>query len=339
MLSGFSFCPGQVSANDYSRLIDFILLADRRGPLKAFSDFDQALDDDSRHYLSDYFNNNPSLLKKIRADLGGGTFRWRINRFESRYAFVPEQREEYAALFEAYCREVIHYILDQTGLPDPYREIQTLKIARPAIAGQGITAFIVHNLVEQFLADCTFPGRKSKRIKIKLKGTVFVGEVGSYISEIQVKKDGRFEFSRNDYTIWQNSAENPYTALMVPAEETLHILLRGYTEQAIDDQIKSANIDRIHDLEQIAGELTAVEEAIVGGLVHALLPNFILVHIPDFDTAWIEQDRQEKLNLQQYRYLKRGIEVVETRGLKTALNLYMRDPPAFKEQLLAAEEF
>ena len=173
LLSGFSLFTGQVSANDYSRLIDFILLADQRRPLRAFSDFDDTLDDDSRDYLSDYFNDNPSLLKKIRKDLGGSKLRWRIARFESRYAFVPEQREEYAALFESYCRDVIRYILDQTSLPDPYREIQTLKNPRPEIPEQGITAFIVHNLVEQFLADCTFSGQKNKRIKIRLKGTVF----------------------------------------------------------------------------------------------------------------------------------------------------------------------
>jgi len=339
LLGGSLFCTGQVSANDYSRLIGFILLEDQREPLRPFSEFDEAFDGDGRDYLSDYFNEHPSLLKKIREDLGGDDFRWRVARFESRYAFVPEQREEYAALFESYCRDVIRYILDQTRLPDPYRQIQTLKDQRPDIRGQGITAFIVHNLVEQFLAECTFSGRQKKRIRIKLKGTVFVGEVGSYISEIQVKKDGRFEFSRNDYTIWQNSAENPYTALMVPAEETLHILLRDFTQQAISRQVKSRNIDRMDDLEQIALELTAVEEAIVGGLVHKLLPQFLLVHFPGFDGSWVEQDRQEKLKFQQYRYLKRGIEVVEARGIDTAINLYMQDPLAFKELLLAAEIF
>ena len=339
VLGGFWFCPGQVAANDYSRLIDFILLEDQRGPLHAFSDFDEDLNDDSRGYLSDYFNDHPSLLKKIREDLGSDDFRWRIARFESRYAFVPEQRKEYAALFESYCRDVIRYILEQTDLPDPYRQIQTLKAGRPEIPGEGITAFIVHNLVEQFLADCTFSARQNKRIRVKLKGTVFVGEVGSYISEIQVKKDGRLEFSRNDYTIWQNSAENPFTTLMVPAEETLHILLRGYTEQAIDNQIKIENIDSIHDLERIAGEFTAVEEAIVGGLVYTLLPRFLLEHIPDFDASWIEQDRQAKLKFLQYRYLRRGIEVVEARGFESAIELYMQDPRVFKELLLASEIF
>ena len=339
LLGSFSFYPGRAWANDYSRLIEFILLEDQRGPLHPFSDFDETFDDDSHHHISDYFKNNPSLLRKIGKDLGDGNFRWRIDRFESRYAFIPEQRQEYAALFESYCKDVIGYILDQTNLPDPYQQIQTLKDERPEIPEQGITAFIVHNLVEEFLADCTFSGQKRKRVKIKLKGTVFVGEVGSYISEIHLKKDGRFEFSRNEYTIWQNSAENPYTALMVPAEETLHILLRRFTERAINDQIKTKNIDSIHGLEQIALELTALEEAIVGGLVYNLLPQFLTENIQSFDASWIEQDRKEKLNFQQYRYLNRGIEVVKTQGFKTAINLYMQDPLAFKELLLAPEIF
>ena len=339
LTAGFWTCADCASANEYSRLVEFILLEDKLTPLYSFSDFDENFDDDGYHHILEYFNNHPALIKKIRKDLGYTKLHWKIDSFETRLAFIPEKRQEYAVLFESYCKDVIRYILDETNFPNPYQKIKTLVDDNPKIPEEGITAFIVHNLAEEFLADCIFSGQKKKRVKIKLKGTVFVGEVGSYISEIHLEEDGHFEFSRNEYTIWQNSAENPYTALMVPAEETLHILLRRFTERAINDQIITKNISSIDDLEQIAQEFTAVEEAIVGGLVYNLLPRFLLDNFTDFDYSWIEQDRQDKINFQKYCYLKRGIEVVENQGLKNAINLYMLDPLAFKELLLAFEIF
>ena len=56
---------------------------------------------------------------------------------------------------------------------------------------------------------------------------------------LEIKKDGTIEFERNNYTIWQNSAQLPYNALIVPIEETLHIALRPHTEKAIQDELKN----------------------------------------------------------------------------------------------------
>jgi hypothetical protein len=143
-------------------------------------------------------------------------------------------------------------------------------------------------------------------------------------------------FTKNKYTIWQNNAKNPYTALMVPVEETLHITLRDYTENAIRQKLvsTSASMDESGEVSRIVEEWIAVEEAIAGGLVHGLLPEFLSNSIKTFQSDWIESDLATKSTMKRYRYLKKGIQVVKKLGIQRSVHMYRESPQAFRDLLI-----
>jgi hypothetical protein len=169
-----------------------------------------------------------------------------------------------------------------------------------------------------------------------LRGTQFIGEIGSYSSMLDIKKDGTIEFVRNNYTIWQNSAQLPYNALIVPIEETFHIALRPHTERAIRNEIKSSAVVRINDVEQIVEQWVAVEEALVGGLVDEFFPKIAGRYFDNFPSVEIKRGVEAKLRIKKYRHLLEGIRVVENTGYQAAVDLYTRNPNKLKEMLIKA---
>ncbi|NIS15920.1 MAG: hypothetical protein GWN55_09870, partial [Phycisphaerae bacterium] len=133
---------------------------------------------------------------------------------------------------------------------------------------------------------------------------------------------------------WQNSAANPYTALMVPAEETLHIALRGYTESAIRKAVEQSHQRSLKSVEKIVEDWMAVEEAIVGGIVYRLFPSILEERIEDLPPSRIEMDLIAKSQFEKYRHLEKGITVVEEIGYREAIRMYSKDPAAFRDLLL-----
>jgi hypothetical protein len=322
------------SQRDYSRLVELIKTDDLSAPLYAFNDFEEDFDEDTHRASIKFLNGHTALIKKIQKDLRVKGLKWRLDKLVYRMVFVPEKRKEYATLFETYCSDVIEYTLAETKLSNPYQTLQTLVEGRPEVADEGVTVFLVHNLAKEYVARYTFINRERKKVVIELKGTVFSGKVGSYTTNIFMDENGEFRFIRDDYTIWQNSAKNPYTVLMVPVEETLHIALRTHTERAIKDQLELKPVQGLRDVERIADDWIAVEEAIVGGLVHAMLPQFLEERIHNLPNSLIDEDIESKMEFDQYRYLRKGIEVVESMGCKKVVKLYKEDPMEFKELLI-----
>jgi len=322
------------SQGDYSRLVEFIKIEDKAAPLYVFNDFEEDFDEDSHRASMAFLNKNPALVRKIQKDLDREALRWRLDKISYRLVFVPEKRKEYATLFEAYCNQVINYTLDKTELSNPYQNIQTLLEERPEISNNGVTAFLVHNLAKEYIARYAFANKTHKKVLIKLKGTVFSGKLGSYTSTISVNENGMLDFVRDDYTIWQNSAGNPYTALTVPVEETLHITLREHTERAIKEGVESKSFHSIAEIERVVDDWMAVEEAIVGGLTHCLLPGFLTKHVKNLTRSLVKEDMESKVKFEQYRHLKNGIELVETMGCKNAIQMYTADPVEFKQLLI-----
>ncbi len=325
---------GLAFPNDYTRLVDLIELEDKEKPLYVFSDFEREFDEDSHEANLDYFNQHPELIERIRKELGGEEIRWRLDTLMHRLLFVPETRKEYATIFENYCKHVTGYVLDKTNLNNPYRKLQTLDRESPIIGGNGITVFLVHNLAKEFLTKYIFSNKRRKKVKINLRSTVFLGTVGSYTTKVYLGDNGKLEFIRDNYTIWQNSAKNPYTALTVPVEETLHIGLREHTERAIRERVELSSVKDLEEVESIAEDSIAIEEAIVGGLVHALLPDFVNRYVPILPYSLIEEDMRSKGELKQYRHLKKGIQIVESIGYENALKMYSNDPMEFRKLLM-----
>jgi hypothetical protein len=323
------------SSKNYARLVELIKLEDREGPFLAFSDFDESLDQDLHRANMEYFNQNPDIVRKIKADLDNQSIQWRLENISHRLLYVPETRKEYAALFESYCNNVIDNILRLTEFDNPYTKIHTLGIKKPDNSyTKGIHAFIVHDLAKEYVATYVFSNEDQKEIAIELTGKVLLNEVGSFSSHIYLNENGSFELTRDRHTIWQNNAKNPYTALMSPVEETLHIALRRYTEKVIKDKIENDAVKTIPEVESIVEDWISVEEAIVGGLVYDLLPSIVEKHIHNLPDSFIESDIETKSGFKKYRYLRKGIKIVERLGYIKSIKMYQDDPTAFRDLLI-----
>jgi hypothetical protein len=336
-LASFFFSHGADAdlKTDYSRLVEFIEIEDKQQPLHVFRDFENELDEESHRAALDQLNRYPDLIQRIKNDLGGKSLRWRLADFEYRLLFVPEKRPEYAALYESYCQDVIHDLLDMTNLKNPYKEIRTLTGEESEISeSPGLDAFLVHNLVKEFSGTYVFFNKKQKKIKIRLKGKIFSGEVGFYSSNLTVNGEGAFEFVNDSYTIWQNSSKNPYTTLMVPIEETLHVLLREYTQQAIIETLEKESIHDLKGARRIAADWISVEEAVVGGLVYSLMPKILNNYLDAIPVGIIQKDLETKYQIEKYRHLKKGIEIVVELGYQKALKMYKADPNSLRELLI-----
>jgi len=321
---------------NYTRLFELIRLKDRTQPLYVFNDFKEEFDAASHRATRQYFKEHPGLIQRIKAKLEGGTLRWRLRNLKHRLLFVPESRTEYAEIYKNYCLDVIHAILDKTGFDNPYDSIQTLNHSQPVRheKNAGVTAYIVHNLAKEYVGTYIFSNQTDKRVKIELKGKLYSGDVGSYTSTLTMNANGTIKFLKDKYTIWQNSAANPFTTLMVPAEETLHITLRDATESAIKKTVERRHRRSLKSVEKIVEDWMAVEEAIVGGIVYRLLPNILEKRITDLSLSYIEMDISAKSQFEKYRHLEKGISIVEEIGHAEAIRMYSKDPSAFRDLLL-----
>ena len=315
---------------DYSRLVELIKMRDKEEPFYIFNKFEDNLYGSSCKTAVEYFNAHPGIVKKLKSDLEGREIKWEVKEYKQRLLFVPETRKEYSDLYENYCNHVVKYILNKTKLNNPYIRIQTLGDEQPdLINNKKITAFLVHNLAQEFNATFVFFNQNSKKIKVELNGRIILGEVGSYSSFITFMDNGGFKFTRNNFTVWQNSAENPYTALMTPVEETLHILLRENTERMIKEKIDQISVKNMQNVQNIADEWISVEEAVVGGLVYVLFQDFAKQYLCNLPASLIDEDIETKYSFCKYKYLKKGISLVKSLGYEEAIRMYREKTKEF----------
>ncbi len=336
LLSGLAAHASSPDAEeDYVQLFRYISEHSMEGPLYPFAEFHSDFDMQNHRANLTYFKNNPELIGKIKKDLNDDQIKWKLEEQKQRFLFVPEKRDQYEKLYESYCKELVHHILEQTNLENPYKMIVSLHEEKPEIPSDGVTAFLIHNLAKESVTKYIFSSDKSDKTSVmQLRGTDFVGQVGSFTTNIYPKSDGTFEFVRDTFTIWQNNARNPYTALMVPAEETLHILLREYTERAILKDLQQHSELNNDNIQMIANNWLAVEEAIVGGLVRAIVPSFLEQYTGDVSLSTIRQDIETKKKYEKYCYLGQGIQLVEQMGIEKAIGMYSKDPSVVKTALV-----
>ncbi|MEW6441236.1 MAG: hypothetical protein AB1640_09925 [bacterium] len=302
-------------------------------PLLPFSDYEKGLDEATHKANIAYINGHPELVRSIQKDLGSNDLEWKLDSFRSRLLFVPERNREYALAFENYCRGVIEFVLQKTNLANPYDKIETLQREKPEIPDQGMTVFLVRNLAEEHLGRYVFSDRARKSVAIELSCNDFTGVLGSYTTNLCIREDGRFEFEANHYMVWQTSAKNPYTLLTVPVEETLHLALRPYTQEAIRKQIHKEGVRDIKGAKRVVQEWMEVEEAVVGGLVRAFVPLYLEGQI---SPALIQQDVSSKAGLQAYKLLERGVDLTRSIGCEKLIEIYARDPEAVRQTLAGA---
>jgi hypothetical protein len=320
---------------DYSRLVEFLNLQQQEeSPLYAFNTFEDDVTPDSPQTDLRFFNEHPTLVRNIRNDLGNGSIQWRLEHSRHRLLFVPETREAFARLFEGYCRDVIDYILRKTDLENPYVTIETLLREKPDLSQSGVHVFLVHNLAKEVVGTYVFSNPIRESIMIEISRKTFLGEVGSYTTNIRFRPSGEPEFLWDSFTVWQTTAKNPFAVLCVPVEETLHIALRDHTHRVIQQHLDPEEMKDAAAPEAVVDDWMAVEEALVGGVTYALLPSFLKrtsVEIPD---SLIEEEIDSRTQFSQYRHLRNAIEAVHRVGYKNAIRMYQDHPENFRELLL-----
>ncbi len=328
-----------MNAPDYSRLLSFIEMQDLQGPLVAFGaaekDFDRQLNRENIAYL----NRDKALLQRIQSQLKGEVLKWQLSTSLKQLLVVPENRDEYAQLFEQYCKTAVGYLIDRIHMPNPYNQIATLKGPLPSLPApqvpKGITAYLVHNLVDEYIEEYLFFGQNDDqtKIKIKLSNREFDGKIGCYTSRLKIGANNHFEFIREPYTLWQNSAENPLNVLIVPIEETLHILMRPFTEAAMQVDLVQSKPNRLNEVQHIVDEWMAVEEAIVGGVVSQVMPDILARFINQESVGQLTDALAQREEHPQYRLLNQAIQVVMNMGVDEALAVYRNNPQDFKHML------
>lgn len=303
-------------------------------PRYAFGNFDTSFDPKIHEKNLEYLKTHPALLEKIRTDLGSLEFQWRLKSLSHRLLYTAESRAEYIDQFESYCKKVIEEVLSDLELPNPYASIVTLTSESPSLdTVHGFNAYIVRDLAKEYQATYEFSNTSDEKIVIKLSGRYATGEVGAYSSLLTIDKDGKIQFAHDTYTIWQNSAKNPYTVLMTPVEETLHFLLRESTEAAIMRTVKLRGDCSRKETEKIVNDWISVEEAIVGGLVYYLLPPILEKQVGPLPESLISSDIRTKEKFIKYKKLGQGIRLVGTKGTKACVELYLENPEAIRDLL------
>jgi hypothetical protein len=320
----------------FHNLLSSLDVAGRSTEFIAFSDF--AADSKRADHSAglEFLSSRPDLIDRIRDDLGSKEIRWQLEGLSFRLLYVPENREKVAGLFIDYCRETIDDLLERTGLSNPYSSISTLRnTASIETDDQGIKAVIVQDLAREYVARYQFSGDSDKRVEIGLSGRQTINEVGSYTSYLQYsEKNGDWRFLRDRQTVWKSVSANPYTVLMTPLEETLHIALRKHTEKAILAAVTARpETPSSEEIQEVVEEWLAVEEAIVGGLVYSLVPDVVIRRIPDLPREWIQADLDTKANFPKYRFLPRAIKMVQGHGIKQCILDYEQDPVATRDLL------
>jgi hypothetical protein len=323
----------------FENLLDFIRMEERQDPLVEFIQTSEGLDADLSLENRRFISQNEALLEDIRTELNSSTLSWKLRQATTRLMVVPETHPDYAALFERYCHAVIDHVLQKTRLPNPYQAITTLD-GHPASPTQsvdaGITAYLVHNIADVYSEEYEFFApidTDDRSIRITLDNRTYRGEIGSYSSYLVIDENRQYRFEHNPYTLWRNSAEDPLNVLIAPIEETLHIALRGATEAAIKSRLTEQPPSTRADMEAVVEEWLAVEEAAVGGLVSALLPEILDRFLEGDSTADVMRTLSKRHAFDKYRYLDQGIEVVNALGLQSAIAIYLEQTCNFKTLL------
>ena len=114
--------------------------------------------------------------------------------------------------------------------------------------------------------------------------------------------------------------------------------MRKYTEEAIKREIEKKSVKNLKEVEKIARSWLSVEEAIVGGLVHFMLPDFLAKYSNGLSESLIEEDLEVKSEFSQYKFLRRGLRIVDTLGPEKALEIYCEDPVTFRKMLFSKSE-
>jgi hypothetical protein len=281
----------------------------------------------------------PGLMEHLKARLGADdpiTLDLREIKVDLKY--VPETRTHLAHAYKTYCRQAIAHTCKMAQVPSFYKGVFIPKSANPEIAtGDGVSAFVVHRLAKAYKAICEFSSGGDKgSVKFKVSGAIYSTHLGAVEMDVEGLPDGSYRIQRRNYTIWQDHSDNIYTLLQIPVEETLHYLMGRHTDRQLRHQLLQNEVRQTAQVQELANDWMAVEEAIVGGLVEQLLPALIRRHELVLDAGDMQRSAEAKAGLPQYRYRDVGLRLVASMGAQAAIKMYQENPLAFRNQLTQA---
>lgn len=313
-------------------LIDYPPL---EGPRMVLKEFALEGDDEIKARILSDLVQRPELLARIRTKVPfGRQLTLSIDKLTIRLLYIPETREVFRHLYGDYCRRAIALLLEKMGGQDIYRTLTWPRTERPEIpGGEGITAFLVHRLAKEYVAECTFGAPTGETARYRLKGSFESDHLGAVDLMIESPRTGEFTLQRKNVSIWQNRTDNLYTLMAIPLEETLHYLIGEETDRIILAELKTNSYRRVDEVRKLANDWLAIEEALVGGLVRPLVRDYTQRHGIDLDATLMERSLADKEGLSQYRHREAGIRLVDHLGYLESVKMYRRDPLEFQRRL------
>jgi hypothetical protein len=307
------------------------------GPLLPFRSLGVDPDGEIQAHIYREVARQPGLMERLKARVGADRpISLNLKDLKLDLHYIPETRAHLAHAYQAYCRQAIAHTCQMAQVPTFYKGVFIPKKANPEIAaGDHVSAFVVHRLAKAYEAICEFSGSKG-RVKFKVAGAIYSSHLGAVEMEVEGLPDGTYRIQRRNYTIWQDYSDNVYTLLQIPVEETLHYLMGRHTDRQLRRQLLEDEVHQTAQVQEIANNWMAVEEAIVGGLVEHLLPALIRRQDLVLDAGDMQRSADAKAGLPQYRYRDVGLRLVASMGAQAAIKMYREDPLAFRKQLTQA---
>lgn len=335
LFSGHIF--GNTAEDVSSGIKELISLKPLETPLLTFSGYQDDQDYSIKNRIAQDVARNPDLTAIIQKDIGNDSqIEIQFDSLKSEMLFVPESRRKYASMYRKYCLDVIDMLFSRINMTVSINDIVTLSNEYPALPENDITAFIVHRLGKKYKAVCSFTNVQQKvSRKFKLEGAFFSDQLGAVVLEITSPEEGVFDLKRKSYTIWQNNTDNIVNILTIPVEETLHYIAGQYTDRKIKETLTQRNVGHAGELKRLSNYWMSIEEAFVGGLVHALLPELAEQFAVSLSDTDMQLSFLEKSHLPQYKYRRAGILLVKKIGYRNVLDIYRDDPSEF-ERLIEA---
>lgn len=314
-------------------------MTEREGPMLVFRDFAADPDVEVEQHIRSQLGQRKDLLgqlrKKIRFEK---QVRLSVEDIQVRLMFVPQLQEGHATAYQHYCRDITDFLFEMNRMENFYAAISSPRESYPSVSKTGISAFLVHRLAKDYRAVCKFTAESGRSVKYKASGAIFSNHLGAVDLEIESMASGQFDLARKTFTIWQNNTENLYTLMSVPVEETLHYQLGKATDREIESSMKNHPPENLSAAQHLAEEWMAVEESVVGGLVHRVLERYCILHRVAMPASAPENTPSMMPPLHQYRYRGRGIQLVENLGFQEAMALYMNSPSDFRDQLFRQQD-
>lgn len=314
-------------------------MEEREGPLLVFRDLVADPDVEVEQHIRLQLGQRKDLLRLLKKKIAfKHKVRLSVEDLRVRLMFVPQLEEDYAAAYLRYCMDITGYLFKLNAMHSFYTTVTSPRRSHPAIADNGISAFLVHRLAKAYEAVCRFTAESGKSVKFKANGALFSNHLGAVDLEIEALAPGRFGLTRKPFTIWQDYTENLYTLMSVPVEETLHFQLGKATDREISQLMQKQPPQSMGAVKKLAEEWMAVEESVVGGLVNRVLARYCEENDLALPSAFTEATNRPAVpSLHQYRYRRQGIRLVQHLGIQETMSMYMDSPAGFRDRLFAQQ--